>query len=218
MSEKTNPSYLDKGRVDQKLRTRQRVLEAAARMIAQGQSPTVTEAADHAEVSRRTAYRYFRTQQHMLAEAALTLARAEIADMELPPEIDRRVDKTVRAVQSFVYQNEAALRLLVQMNIRQPLAGKSSGRKGAVGPRVNRVRFIENALSGVRGRMKEDEYERLVSALVLCMGIESAMALSYIRKLSPAHATDVCAWAAQQILRGALKSQPVRLDQASSAC
>ena len=45
--------YLEQGRSGQKHRTRQRVLEAAAELISQGQSPTITEAADLAEVSRR---------------------------------------------------------------------------------------------------------------------------------------------------------------------
>ena len=198
-------SYLDRGRVEQKQRTRQRVLEAAAQLIADGKSPTVTEAADLAKVSRRTAYRYFRTQQQMLAEAALTIARNEIADMELPDAVEQRVDQTVRRLQGFVYENEAALRLLAQISIQEPVTGKV-GKKSPILPRVNRVKFIEKALHGLRKRLKPQEYERLVSALVLCMGIESAMALGYIRKLSPAQATEVCAWSAQQILRGALEN------------
>ena len=197
-------SYLDQGRVEQKHRTRQRVLEAAARLIADGKSPTVTEAADSAKVSRRTAYRYFRTQQQMLAEAALTIARSEIAEMTLPDAVEQRVDQTVRALQGFVYENEAALRLLVQMNMQEPIVGKA-GKKAPIPVRVNRVKFIQEALREVRKRLKPGDYERLVSALVLCMGIESAMALGYIRRLSPTQATDVCAWAAQQILRGALE-------------
>ena len=196
--------YLDRGRAEQKHRTRQRVLEAAAQLIADGKSPTVTEAADLAKVSRRTAYRYFRTQQQMLAEAALTIARSEIADMELPDAVEQRVDQTVRRLQGFVYENEAALRLLAQMNMQEPVTGKVA-KKAPNLPRVNRVKFIEKALQGIRKRLKVPEYERLVSALVLCMGIESVMALGYIRRLSPAQATEVCAWAAQQILRGALE-------------
>jgi AcrR family transcriptional regulator len=206
---KNKDPYLDQGRVEQKHRTRQRVLEAAARLIADGKSPTVTEAADLANVSRRTAYRYFSTQHQMLAEAALTIARSGIAEMTLPEAVEQRVDQTVRALQGFVYQNEAALRLLVQMNMQEPIAGKG-GNKAPIPARVNRVKFIEAALRGVRKRLRPAEYERLVSALVLCMGIESAMALGYIRKLSPTQATEVCAWAAQQILQGALEESSDR--------
>jgi AcrR family transcriptional regulator len=62
---------LRKGRANQKLRTRRTLLETAAAMIAKGQRPTVTEVADAAEVSRRTAYRYFPTQVKLMTEASL---------------------------------------------------------------------------------------------------------------------------------------------------
>ena len=112
--------YLEQGRSGQKHRTRQRVLEAAAELISQGQSPTITDAADLAEVSRRTAYRYFSTQQQMLAEAALVIARKSISQIQLPKEAEERVDVTLRALQGFVYRNEAALRLLAQMYMLSP--------------------------------------------------------------------------------------------------
>jgi len=196
--------YLEQGRSGQKHRTRQRVLEAAAELISQGQSPTITEAADLAEVSRRTAYRYFSTQQQMLAEAALVIARKSISQIQLPKEAEERVDVTLRALQGFVYRNEAALRLLAQMYMQRPLTGKPAARKDSIPPRVNRVKFIETALSGVRDRLTGKQFDRLVSALVLCMGIEAAMTLRYIRSLSSSQATDICSWAAQQILKGAL--------------
>ncbi|MGI8548966.1 MAG: TetR family transcriptional regulator, partial [Gemmatimonadaceae bacterium] len=59
------------GRERQRGRTRKALLTAAAALIAQGRTPSVTEVADAAEVSRRTAYRYFPTPDQLLVEAAL---------------------------------------------------------------------------------------------------------------------------------------------------
>ncbi len=198
----TSSGYLDQGRVGQKLKTRQRVLEAAAELISGGGSPTVAEAADHAKVSRRTAYRYFQTQQLLLAEAALVIARRPVQTLALPSGTGERLDATVRTLQKFVYENEVALRLLAQQSMQHSLSGRAKGP-----PRANRVRFIEEALANVRGKLRPEAYERLISALVLCMGIEAAMSLRYLRSLTPAKATDVCSWAAQQILRGAMESE-----------
>ena len=198
-----NTSYLQEGRASQKQRTRQRVLDAAAHLIRKGESPTVSEAADKAKVSRRTAYRYFRTQQQMLAEAALVISRAEVWERDLPPGRDQRLEMMVRNLQDFVYRNEAALRLLEQQFLQRPLSGRQRHEDG-LPPRTNRVRFIESALQGVRDQMKPKEFERLVSALVLCVGIEAAVALGLVRGLSPAKATEVCQWAAQKIVDGAL--------------
>ena len=58
-------------RVQQKGRTRQALLSAAVQLVTSGARPTVAEVADAASVSRRTAYRYFPTQEQMLVEAAL---------------------------------------------------------------------------------------------------------------------------------------------------
>src|SRR5579872_3336731 len=49
----------DQGRVRQKRRTRRAILAAASALIGEGKRPSVEEVADAAEVSRRTAYRYF---------------------------------------------------------------------------------------------------------------------------------------------------------------
>ena len=58
-------------RVQQKGRTRRALLAAAVKLVTAGAQPSVADVADAAEVSRRTAYRYFPTQEQMLVEAAL---------------------------------------------------------------------------------------------------------------------------------------------------
>ena len=59
------------GRQRQKQRTRRLLLDAARTLLESGRQPTVTDVADAADVSRRTAYRYFPTQEKLLAESAL---------------------------------------------------------------------------------------------------------------------------------------------------
>jgi len=51
----------------QKKRTRKALLDAAVELIRQGREPTVAEVAAVGEVSRATAYRYFPTQESLLA-------------------------------------------------------------------------------------------------------------------------------------------------------
>ena len=63
---------MTEGRRDrQKLRTRRALLAAAARFLSEGRQPTVAEVAEAAEISRATAYRYFPTQDSLLAEAPI---------------------------------------------------------------------------------------------------------------------------------------------------
>src|SRR4051812_11174193 len=61
-----------------RFRTRRRLLESAARLIAEGRTPSTSEVAEAAGVSRRTAYRYFPTQEQLLVEAALEDLRPRV--------------------------------------------------------------------------------------------------------------------------------------------
>ena len=58
-------------RPNQKRRTRRALLDAAADLLREGQSPTLEEIAERALVSRATAYRYFPNVDNLLVEAAL---------------------------------------------------------------------------------------------------------------------------------------------------
>ena len=60
-------SDLNGGRVNQKMRTRRALIEAARELVRQGERPTVAKAAKLALVSDATAYRYFPTSRRSCA-------------------------------------------------------------------------------------------------------------------------------------------------------
>ncbi len=62
----------------QKRRTRRAILAAAVELMRRGETPTARRVADLAEVSRRTVYLYFPTQEQLLTEAAMEGVRAEV--------------------------------------------------------------------------------------------------------------------------------------------
>src|ERR1051325_4802760 len=67
-------------RANQKARTRTALITAALDLYRQGISPTVAQAAEHARVSRATAYRFFPTREALLVELSLTPAIAPVED------------------------------------------------------------------------------------------------------------------------------------------
>ncbi len=67
------------GRPNQKTRTRKDLLQAAARLMKQGRTPTLEEVAEEALVSRATAYRYFPSVEALMVEAAVDVAVPEPA-------------------------------------------------------------------------------------------------------------------------------------------
>jgi len=193
-----------RGRERQRLETRSQILAGAGRLIAEGRRPTVTEAADAAQVSRRTAYRYFPRQEKLLAEAALealrpkidaALATAPLGDS--PEELESRVRALVRAVHRLTFENEQHLRTMVEVTAREAPHGVP--KRG-----TRRLDWIASALAPLRGRVGPAAYQRLVSAMALCIGIESLLVLRDIRGLAPAEALKVSEWMAMSLLRETL--------------
>jgi hypothetical protein len=59
--------YLHTGRTNQKARTKDALIAAARRLLAEGVTPTLEEAAAEASIGRTTAYRYFPNSRALLA-------------------------------------------------------------------------------------------------------------------------------------------------------
>jgi AcrR family transcriptional regulator len=200
------PQTLDQGRTRQKLRTRRQILAAASTLVAAGKTPTVEEAADAAGVSRRTAYRYFPAQRKLLTEATLEGLRAPMeAMLAAAPtgpdaqDVEARVSALIDRMQSMAIRHEQLLRTMIHQTV---LAHSSAAqpRRG-----VRRIDWIESALKPMRARVPARAYERLVSALALCGGIEALLVLRDIRGLPEADAVAVSRWAAQAMLRQTLQ-------------
>ena len=60
---------LSEGRVNQKMRTRQSLADAAVKLAKSGRRPTLPEIAAAAKVSRATAYRYFSSSDALISDS-----------------------------------------------------------------------------------------------------------------------------------------------------
>jgi AcrR family transcriptional regulator len=191
-------------RDNQKRRTRRALVEAAGRLIAAGQRPSVGEVADAAEVSRRTAYRYFPSAEQLRVEAVLETLRA---GMELSIDagqpsgrIQERVDRLVHALHDLTLENEPLLRQMIAFTAeRGPI-------EPGVPPRPSRrLEYIEHTLEPLRDKLPEHDFERLANALAVVMGIEATLVLRDICGLDSHELLDIECWAAQALLQAALR-------------
>src|SRR3954469_21161667 len=104
-------AYEETGRARQKQRTRSALVAAARELVARGgRSPTVAEAAEAAEVSRTTAYRYFPTQKSLLLAAHPEISATSMLpeDVGLDPEV--RIEAAVREFMAMVLDTESQQR------------------------------------------------------------------------------------------------------------
>jgi AcrR family transcriptional regulator len=203
------------GRDRQKGRTRKALLAAATSLLARGITPSITDVADAAEISRRTAYRYFPTQEQLLVEAALEGLRPAIGDAienpanGYPDDPEARLDRTAIALQNGAVANEQLLRTMIRLTVSRTPSGEATE---STTPRrgYRRIDWIELALEPVRKKLGKRRFERLVSALTVCLGIDALIVLRDICGLTNAEAESVTRWTAQSLLRTSLLEKASR--------
>jgi AcrR family transcriptional regulator len=189
-------------RVNQKRRTRAELLRAAQEMTEQGLQPSVAEVADHAGISRATAYRYFSKPEELIREAALDAVARNIT-VELPDGVDLKMEPedrladVVGQIYSMVEDNEPMFRALLASSATGKTASKRGGR---------RLTWLRQTLEPLKKDLPAREYERLIHGLSLMTGIETQVVLKDICELSPAKAREVSVWAARMLLAGVLAS------------
>jgi AcrR family transcriptional regulator len=205
-----NDEPQNNGRYKQKRRTRTAVLTAARELIRQGKIPSVADAADAADVSRRTAYRYFPTQEQLLTEAQLEGERASIEPVfepaELAHDVEARLDALVRAMYAELQSTEPLMRTMIRLTVDRSRDEHTADAAEAEPPRrgYRRIDWIEMALSPVRMQLDETSFARLVSGLALCIGIEALLVLRDVRGLDLAAAEEVSRWVARSLLHASL--------------
>lgn len=187
-------------RVNQKRRTRVELLRAARAIIEKGGHPSVAEAADFANISRATAYRYFSTPDEMIREAVLD----GVADVIKVPPVDPaagldaaepRLDDLVVNVFKMVVGNESVFRAL--------LGGSAVGQSNV--PRGGRrLSWVRDAIAPLEQELPSMQFQRLIHALSLVMGIEALVVMRDICELDNKEAEKVLRWAAKTLLAGAL--------------
>jgi AcrR family transcriptional regulator len=187
------------GRERQKNRTRRALIAAAAELVREGTTPTIPEAAEAAEVSRATAYRYFPTQELLLAEVALFAVSGPLVDTspdtDLPPA--DAVARLVRRVGEWAYSNEQPLRTLLRLSL-DPSTGIS--RPG------HRTGWIADALAPVRDQIDLDTYDKLTTSLTLLLGIDPVVVMTDIAGVSRKRALDSLEWTARALVETALQT------------
>lgn len=198
------------GRYKQKRRTRAAILTAARELIRQGKVPSVADAADAADVSRRTAYRYFPTQEQLLVEAQLEAERPVFERLfeapELAHDVEARLDALVRTMYAELQATEALMRAMIRLTVDRIRDERTTDAAEAEPVRrgYRRIDWIELALEPVRNQLDELSFERLVSGLALCIGIEAFLVLRDIRGLDLSTAEEVSCWVARSLLRASL--------------
>lgn len=192
--------YEQTGRTRQKARTRRALVEATRELLAQGLSPTVEQAADAAEISRTTAYRYFPNQRSLLVAAHPVIEAESLLGPDPPAGAEARLALVVRALTEQVLENEPQLRTMLRLSLEpQPVEpDRLPLRRGRA------IGWIEEALAPLRGRLADADLRRLTLAIRAGAGIEALVWLTDIAGLTRDDAVELMRWSAMALLRSTL--------------
>lgn len=194
---------MKKGRLRQKLKTRQALLEAAWGLLRKGQQPSVDDVAGEAMVSRATAYRYFPSRERMLVEAMLAREAVSPEDVVAGPG-GRSSAEAVGRVQEYLYsqvtKNETLYRSLLRACQEEWIEHKDR----FILRGDQRLVLLEAALETGTGKIDRDKLERLLFALATMVSVESYVVLRDVCQVSQKRGREIMNWAVQTLVKAAL--------------
>jgi AcrR family transcriptional regulator len=175
-----------------------------------GVTPSVTEVAEAAEVSRATAYRYFPSQA-ALVHAVVDEALGPILEWRSnEPDPRQRIADLLATAMPRIDAFEATFKAALKLSLDQ-WARRQAGTLGNE-PRFkrgHRVELLRDATAPLEASVVPAARERLVQALSLIFGVEALIVLKDIWGLSLEEAQTVAEWAGVALVEAAMKEAGV---------
>jgi AcrR family transcriptional regulator len=184
------------GRRQQKARTREALVAATRKLLADGMNPTVEEAAAAALISRTTAYRYFPSQRALLQAAHPEIQYSSLLPDDPPGDAAARLDLVMRAFIRLTIEWEPQLRTSLRLSL-EPAAAQPPLRGGRA------IGWIEDALSPLAETRPDLDVRQLAVAIRSATGIESLIWLTDIAGLTRDQAADLMLGSARALLHAA---------------
>lgn len=163
------------GRVAQKQRTRSQLLQAAREMRSAGRVPSVADVADATGISRTTAYRYFPTQEMLLAEATadplIDAVTQAVARVRAQSNIVKRVDAVFAELTPLLLKHELELRTLLKISLENSLGEVHRRHMPLLSGRW--IVAWDNILEPLRRQVLPARYALMVRALGTLLSVET---------------------------------------------
>jgi AcrR family transcriptional regulator len=192
-------------RTNQRARTRQALMDAAAALLDSGRStPTMDEIAERARVSRATAYRYFDSAPDVVWQVVVDrqLEPVETAFVAAGDDVGERVERAEVIVNDYLFGDPDGARAFERAMLDRQLTGAAAPDDRA----GRRLTYIDAALTPIAEGLDQADLERLRYALALTMGSQVVSALLDTCGLDIDQARDVTRFAARAIVADTLRS------------
>lgn len=186
-------------------RTRKLMLETAIALMQQGETPSVSDVAEAAEVSRATAYRYFPSQADLI-HAVVDEGLGPILGWESESkDAEERVADLLDLSMPRILEFEATFKAALKLSLEQ-WAQRQAGTLGEEPPfkRGHRVELLQNAIAPLKKTLPKKQFQRLAKALSLVYGLEVLIILKDLWGLEFDEVQEVAQWTANALVRAAV--------------
>ena len=177
------------------------MLKTAIGLMQDGQTPSVSDVAEAAGVSRATAYRYFPSQAS-LVDAVVDAALGPILEWhpcsdDAVERVGSLLDASLRRIGEF----EATFRAALKLSLEQ-WAKSRAGTLGTEAPfkRGHRVALLQDAVAPLRGATSEEQFDRLTKGLSIVFGIEAFVVLKDIWGMEEDDVAETINWVAKTLI------------------
>jgi len=187
------------GRVQQKLKTRTSILEAAERLINRQSKISLEEVAKEANISRATIYRYFSNIEFLIMEVSLNVHHDSPQELYERTKEYALVDK-ILYVQKHYNQHAKNHESLFRRYLSAVLAEAPSPAKKLRGGR--RVSALIKLLEPHKNQIKTEHYEKLIYISSLLIGIDAITVCKDVCGLNNTQTDEVLEWGLKTILKG----------------
>lgn len=180
------------------------MLGTAIELMQAGQTPSVSEVAEAAGVSRATAYRYFQSQAALVG-AVVDAALGPILNWQSNSSDAReRVDDLLATSMPRIEEFEATFRAALKLSLDQ-WAKRRAGTLGEEVPlqRGHRMELLRDAIAPLAGRLDGGQIDRLAKALSLVFGVEALVILKDLWRLDADEVDEIVKWTADALVRAA---------------
>lgn len=210
-------SNITGGRINQKLRTRDALVEVAADLLRTGEPFTVNDVADLARIGRTTAYRYFPTVDSLILQATVHAINSvgeknlerSFESVDLPED---RLQLVMKTAESGLHEHERLYRTMLRLS----LGDGADDLPGSIQRSQLRQQMIGMAISGLKKTLGPKRHKMLAAALNVYVGIEAHIVLLDVEDMDAEQASQVKLWATRLLLRGALEeAEHARLQRAA---
>jgi AcrR family transcriptional regulator len=189
---------LDKGRISQKMKTREVLLLKANELLKQRTEISVELVAREAGISKATAYRYFSGSDALKREASLQLKAktdddlfADLSDTDLEGRLGRLIDYHF----NLFINNEIEFRLFFSSII-----GESVVRNEIPSRAGRRIILIREALKPLQSTLTPGVFDQMVNSLSIFFGIESVTILKDVCRLTNDDILQTWKWSVNRIV------------------